>query len=124
METSVFQDINVTPEERLKAGQVNIQKSKIQPIDKSIKIQNKRKIIKKLAKLPKKKKRALLKRLLNKRLRIRKIRMPRHKTSVTFQPVKRHEVIKTRQPNEPSYYFKHSDNVPQGPNFIGKFRVK
>jgi len=118
IQRTVWDEIDDTPKKERDLGIVRIKKE-IQIKEKEIK---KEKIIKKFAKLPKKKKGALLQRLLNKRLRLRKLRRPQQKTNVTFQRASKPVVIKTRQPNEPSHYFKHSDN--QEAKFIGKYKVK
>ena len=122
METSVFQDVNKTPEDRLKGGDVTIQKEII-PKDEPITFSEKEKVMKKFAKLPKRKKRSLIKRLLDKRIRLRRLSLPQQKTTVTFEPTRKPAVMKTRQPSEPSFYFKQSENVPSA-SFIGKYRVK
>ena len=115
METSVFQDIDKTPDYKLRASQVDI------PTKKKVGIREK--VMKKFAKLPNRKKRSLIKRLLDKRIRLRRLSLPQQKTMVTFEPTRKPAVMKTRQPSEPSFYFKQSENVPSA-SFIGKYRVK
>lgn len=125
---TAWDEVDDTPKPERDLGIVRIKKEiqiKQEIKQKAVKKED---TIKKFKKLSKRKKKALLNKVFERRkirrknIKRKRVMSKQIRQTVTFQETKPIQVLKTRQPNEPSHYFKQSDN--QEAKFIGKYRVK